>query len=642
MPERKSRNSRPGTGRYPLLSSVDLPADLRRLPEDRLCELADELRGFLLDSVSRTGGHLAAGLGVVDLTIALHYVFDTPEDRLIWDVGHQAYPHKILTGRRARMGGMRQKGGLSGFPKREESPYDTFGVGHSSTSISAALGMAMAAKAKGESRHVIAVIGDGALSAGMAFEALNHAGPLDPDLMVILNDNDMSISPPVGAISGHLARLLSGKLYTSVREGSKSALRGLPQLKELVGRWEEHMKGMLMPSTLFEELGFNYIGPLDGHDIESLVATLRNMKTMPGPRLLHVVTQKGRGYEPAEGQPITYHGVTPFDRKTGTMHKKAGAVTYTKVFGDWLYDAASKDMRLMGITPAMCEGSGLTKFAERFPDRYVDVGIAEQHALTLAAGMACEGIKPVVAIYSTFLQRAYDQLIHDICLQNLDVTLAVDRAGVVGADGATHAGSFDLSFGRCLPNLVIMAPADENECRRMLQTAYEHPGPAMVRYPRGAGPGVAVQPQIELLPLGKAERRREGRDVALLAFGTLVAPSLEAAEVLDATVVNMRFAKPLDADLVLEMAQAHRLLVTLEENSMAGGAGSAVSELVAERGAEVRCLHLGLPDLYLDQATQQEQLAVCGLDAQGIEAAVRAALGASDQDFPVSNGAAGV
>jgi len=486
MLDRKSRDRRLGVGPYPLLSSVELPADLRRLPEERLPQLAHELRGFLLDSVSRTGGHLAAGLGVVDLTVALHYVFDTPEDRLVWDVGHQAYPHKILTGRRARMGGMRQKGGLSGFPKRSESPYDTFGVGHSSTSISAALGMAMAAKAKGESRHVIAVIGDGALSAGMAFEALNHAGPLDPDVMVILNDNDMSISPPVGAISGHLARLLSGKLYTRVREGSKTALRGLPQLKELVGRCEEHMKGMVMPGTLFEELGFNYIGPIDGHDIESLVATLRNMKTMPGPRLLHVVTRKGKGYEPAEGQPVTYHGVTPFDRKTGEIHKKAGAVTYTKVFGDWLYDAAGKDMRLIGITPAMGEGSGLGKFAERFPDRYVDVGIAEQHALTLAAGMACEGMKPVVAIYSTFLQRAFDQLVHDVCLQDLDVTFAVDRAGLVGADGATHAGSFDLSYTRCIPNMTIMTPSDQNECRRMLQTAYEHPGPAMVRYPRGA------------------------------------------------------------------------------------------------------------------------------------------------------------
>jgi 1-deoxy-D-xylulose-5-phosphate synthase len=535
---------------------------------------------------------------------------------------------------------MRQKGGLSGFPKRSESPYDTFGVGHSSTSISAALGMAMAAKAKGESRQVIAVIGDGALSAGMAFEALNHAGPLDPDLMVVLNDNDMSISPPVGAISSHLARLLSGKLYTRVREGSKSALRRMPQLKELVGRWEEHMKGMVMPGTLFEELGFNYIGPIDGHDIEALVTTLRNMKTMPGPRLLHVVTQKGKGYEPAEGQPITYHGVTPFDRKTGAMHKKPSTISYTKVFGDWLYDTAFKDKRLIGITPAMCEGSGLSKFAENFPNRYVDVGIAEQHALTLAAGMACEGMKPVVAIYSTFLQRAYDQLVHDICLQNLDVTFAVDRAGLVGADGATHAGSFDLSFARPIPNLILMAPSDENECRRMLQTAYEHTGPALVRYPRGVGPGVAIQPNIQVLPVGKAELRRDGREVALLAFGTLVAPALAAAEAVDATVVNMRFIKPLDTDLILDLASSHRLLVTLEENTVAGGAGSAVSELLADAGVVVRCLHLGLPDRFLDQATQHEQLADCGLDASGIQAAVLNALGYSDLDFAVANGRA--
>ena len=642
MPDRKYRDPRPEASRFPLLSSVDLPADLRLLPEDLLPELADELRSFLIDSVSRTGGHLAAGLGVVDLTVALHYVFDTPIDRLIWDVGHQAYPHKILTGRRARMVGMRQKGGLSGFPKRSESPYDTFGVGHSSTSISAALGMAMAAKLKGDARHLIAVIGDGALSAGMAFEALNHAGSLKPDLMVVLNDNDMSISPPVGAISSHLARVLSGKLYTRVREGSKSALRGMPQLKELMGRWEEHMKGMVMPGTLFEELGFNYIGPIDGHDIGSLVATLRNMKTMPGPRFLHVVTQKGRGYEPAEGQPVTYHGVTPFDRKTGAMRKKSSAVTYTKVFGDWLYDAALADRRLMGITPAMCEGSGLTRFAANFPDRYVDVGIAEQHALTLAAGMACEGLKPVVAIYSTFLQRAYDQLIHDICLQNLDVTLAVDRAGLVGADGATHAGSFDLSYGRLIPNLVIMAPADENECRRMLQTAYEHPGPAMVRYPRGSGPGVAVPSDLQVLPLGESELRRQGRDVALLAFGTLVTPSLQVADALDATVVNMRFIKPLDVDRILDLAQSHRLLVTLEENATSGGAGSAVSELLAEAGVEVRCLHLGLPDRFLDQASPEEQLADCGLDAPGIETAVRNALVESDLDFPISRGSAGL
>jgi 1-deoxy-D-xylulose-5-phosphate synthase len=626
MPDCKPHNPGERSGQYSLLPLIDTPADLRRLPQEQLPELAEELRSFLIDSVSRTGGHLAAGLGVVELTIALHYVYDTPQDRLIWDVGHQAYPHKILTGRRTRMTRMRQKGGLSGFPKRSESLYDTFGVGHSSTSISAAVGMAMAAKLKGETRQVVAVIGDGALGAGLAFEALNHAGPLEPGLLVVLNDNDMSISPPVGAIRSHLAQLLSGKLYTRVREGGKSALRALPQLKDLVGRWEEYMKGMVMPGTLFEELGFNYIGPIDGHDIESLIATLRNMKTMPGPRFLHLVTQKGRGYKPAEGQPVAYHGVTPFDRRTGAIHKKAGITTYTKIFGDWLYEAALKDKRLIGITPAMCEGSGLTKFAASFPGRYLDVGIAEQHALTLAAGMACEGLKPVVAIYSTFLQRAYDQLIHDICLQNLDVTLAVDRAGLVGEDGATHAGSFDLSYARTVPNLVIMAPADGDECRNMLQLAYDYPGPAMVRYPRDAAPESGASWQSEPLPLGKAELRRKGRDVALLAFGALLAPTLEAAKALNATVVNMRFVKPLDLDLILNLVPSHRLFVTVEENAIAGGAGSAVSELLSEAGILVPFLHLGLPDRFLDQATRQEQLADCGLDPPGIEAAVRDAV----------------
>ena len=484
-----------------------------------------ELRAFLVDSVSRTGGHLAAGLGVVELTIALHYVFETPEDRLIWDVGHQAYPHKILTGRRERMSTLRQGGGLSGFPKRSESEYDTFGVGHSSTSIGAAMGMAAAARLKGEQRHVVAVIGDGALGAGMAFEALNHAGSTDTDMMVILNDNEMSISPPVGAISNHLAQApLRQALHQRARGRQDRPCKGLPSLRELVGRWEEHMKGMVMPSTLFEELGFNYIGPIDGHDLDGLVATLRNMKTMPGPRLLHVVTRKGQGYEPAEEKPVAFHGVTPFDRATGAMSSKSSARTYTQIFGDWLCDAADQDARLIGITPAMCEGSGLTRFARQFPDRYHDVGIAEQHALTLAAGLACEGLKPVVAIYSTFLQRAYDQLIHDICLQDLDVTLAVDRAGLVGADGATHAGSFDLSFARCLPNLVIAAPGDENECRRLLQTAFEYPGPAMVRYPRGSGPAVQIEPGLEPLPIGKGEMRRSGRDVAILAFGSRLVP----------------------------------------------------------------------------------------------------------------------
>ena len=609
---------------YPLLSAIDDPADLRKLSASQLKPLASELRAFLIDSVSRTGGHLAAGLGVVELTIALHYVFDTPHDRVVWDVGHQAYPHKILTGRRERMARMRQKGGLSGFPKRTESPYDTFGVGHSSTSISAALGMSIAARQKGELRHVIAVIGDGALGAGMAFEALNHGGPLDPDVLIILNDNEMSISPPVGAISGHLARLLSGRFYTRMREGSKTALRGMPQLRELVGRWEEHMKGMVMPSTLFEELGFNYIGPIDGHDMDALVSTLRNMKKMPGPRFLHLVTQKGRGYEPAEGRPIEFHGVTPFDLRTGAFRKKAGgSKSYTQVFGEWLCDAAEADPRLLAITPAMREGSGMVAFSERFPDRYFDVGIAEQHAVTLAAGMACEDMKPVVAIYSTFLQRAYDQLVHDVCLQGLDVTFAVDRAGLVGADGATHAGSFDFSYARPLPNVVIMAPADENECRRMLQTAYEHPGPAIVRYPRGTGPGVAIDKTAALLPLGEGEIRREGRDVALLAFGSRVAPAEIVGERLDATVANMRFVKPLDEALIIDLAGRHRLLVTIEENAVAGGAGSAVAELLADHGLAVHCLHLGLPDRCQEQATHDEQLVACGLDEAGIEIAVR-------------------
>jgi len=597
---------------------------LRALSVEQLKTLADELRAFLIDTVSRTGGHLAAGLGVVELTIALHYVFDTPHDRLVWDVGHQAYPHKILTGRRTRMHRLRQKGGLSGFPKRGESPYDFFGVGHSSTSIGAALGMSLAARLKGEQRHIIAVIGDGALGAGMAFEALNHGGPLDPDLLVILNDNKMSISPPVGAISHHLARLLSGRFYTSVREGSKTALRGLPHLRQLVGRWEEHVKGMLMPSTLFEELGFNYIGPIDGHDLDALVSTLRNMKQMPGPRFLHVVTQKGRGYKPAEGQPTTYHGVAPFDLKTGTF--RAGhtdAKTYTQVFGEWLCHAAA-DPRLLAITPAMCEGSGMVEFAKRHPQRYFDVGIAEQHAVTLAAGMACEGMKPVVAIYSTFLQRAYDQLVHDVCLQNLDVTFAVDRAGLVGPDGPTHAGSFDLSYARPLPHLVIMTPADEQECWRMLQTAYEYPGPAMVRYPRATGVGAPIDPTMPPLELGKGEIRRHGREVALLAFGTLLGPALEVGERLDATVANMRFVKPLDDPLILDLAERHRLLVTIEENAIAGGAGSAVQELLSEQGVLVRCLLLGLPDRCQEQAQHGEQLAACGLDAAGILASVSA------------------
>ncbi len=610
--------------RHPLLHSIDHPSDLRNLAEAQLPQLAGELRSFLIDCVAQTGGHLAAGLGVVELTIALHYCFDTPWDRLVWDVGHQAYPHKILTGRRDRMCTMRQEGGLSGFPKRCESEFDTFGVGHSSTSISAAAGMALAARARGERRQVVAVIGDGALSGGMAFEALNHAGALDVDLMVVLNDNKMSISPPVGAISNHLSRLLSGKLYTTVREGSKSALKAMPQLREFMGRWEEHMKGMVMGGTLFEELGFNYIGPIDGHDVHALIRTLRNMRDIPGPRVLHIVTQKGRGYEPAEGQPVTYHGVTPFDRQTGRLHKGLpGAPSYTQVFGSWLHDTAEEDPRLVGITPAMCEGSGLTAFAKRFPERFFDVGIAEQHAVTLAAGMACEGLKPVVAIYSTFLQRAYDQLIHDVCLQNLDVTFAVDRAGPVGADGATHAGSFDISFGRPIPNLIILSPSDEGECRQMLRTAYEYPGPALVRYPRGNGRGVVIDPHAPALPIGRGRLLRQGQHIALLVFGTLLAQAEMVADGLDASVADMRFVKPLDEDLILDLAQGHDLLVTIEDNAVAGGAGSGVAELLAERGVLVRCIHLGLPDRYVEHAEQSAQLAECGLDAEGITARIQ-------------------
>ncbi|MBK1644183.1 1-deoxy-D-xylulose-5-phosphate synthase [Thiocapsa imhoffii] len=631
MPDQPVIDSGLTLHRYPLLASIDSPADLRALPEHLLSAVANELRGFLVDTVAETGGHLAAGLGVVELTIGLHYVFETPFDRLVWDVGHQAYPHKILTGRRDRMRTLRQQGGLSGFPKRSESDYDCFGVGHSSTSISAALGMALAAQRLGERRDVVAIIGDGALSAGMAFEALNHAGSMDIDLVVILNDNEMSISPPVGAITNHLARLLSGKFYTTMREGSKTALRGMPQLRHLVGRWEEHMKGMLMPSTLFEELGFNYIGPIDGHDVHAVVKTLRNIKEMPGQRFLHVVTQKGHGYEPAEGQPVTYHGVTPFDRRTGELRKGASkGPTYTQIFGGWLCDTAERDARLVGITPAMCEGSGLTQFAKRFPDRFFDVGIAEQHAVTLAAGMACDGLKPVVAIYSSFLQRAYDQLIHDVCLQDLDVTFAVDRGGLVGADGATHAGSFDLSFSRPLPKLIIMAPADENECRAMLRTAYEYPGPAIVRYPRGTGPGVAIDPMADALELGRGVVCRQGANIAILAFGSMVTPALQAAAALDATVANLRFVKPLDGALIEALATSHDLLVTVEENAIAGGAGSSVAEWLAEQGLTTPCVHLGLPDRYIEHAEHAQQLAECGLDAAGIEASVRAAFSRFD------------
>jgi 1-deoxy-D-xylulose-5-phosphate synthase len=601
-----------------VLSRVDTPEALRALDKSDLKGVAQAVRDYLVGSVSQTGGHLAAGLGVVELTVALHYVFNTPSDRLIWDVGHQAYPHKILTGRRQRMDSLRQKDGLSGFLKRDESEYDAFGAGHSSTSISAALGMAVAAKAEGLDREHIAVIGDGALSAGMAFEALNHGGALDADLLVILNDNDMSISNPVGAISNYLARVLSSRFYNSMREGSKQVLSKLPSMKDLALRWEEHMKGMVMPGTLFEELGFTYIGPIDGHNLPLLLSTLENMKRMKGPRFLHVVTQKGRGYAPAEGDPCVYHGVTPFDADTGKMEKKAAGLSYTKVFSDWICDLAEQDPRVFAVTPAMCEGSGLVEFSRRFADRYHDVGIAEQHAVTFAAGLACEGQKPVVAIYSTFLQRAYDQLLHDVALQNLDVTFAVDRAGFVGADGATHAGSFDLSYVRCVPNMAILAPSDEAECRALLQTAYEFSGPALVRYPRGGGLGVTPEKELTTVPWGKGRIIREGKDVVVLNFGSVLGRALEVAERLNATVADMRFVKPLDQALIKQVAANHSLIVTLEENAVAGGAGAAVAEYISMENLHNRLLLLGMPDLFIEQASQAEQLDQAGLSVDEI------------------------
>jgi 1-deoxy-D-xylulose-5-phosphate synthase len=609
---------------FPLLEAVDTPDELRRLPDDQLLELASEIREFLIHSVSQTGGHLAASLGTVELTVALHYVYETPDDLLVWDVGHQTYPHKILTGRRSAMSTLRQKGGPSGFAKRAESPYDTFGVGHSSTSISAALGMAIAAKAHRNQRKVVAVIGDGAMTAGMAFEALNHAGDLDANLLVILNDNDMSISPNVGGLSNYLARILSGRVYSSVRENSKKALRNMPTVWELARRAEEHVKGMVVPGTLFEELGFNYIGPIDGHDLPNLIKTLQNLRSLSGPQFLHIVTRKGKGYGPAEEMPVTYHGVTSFDPATGKMEKKSGGKpTYTQIFGQWLCDMAARDPRLTSITPAMREGSGLVRFSELYPERYFDVGIAEQHSVTLAAGMACEGLKPVVAIYSTFLQRAYDQLIHDVSLQNLPVLFAIDRGGLVGADGPTHAGSFDLTYLRCIPNMVVMAPADENECRQMLYTGFLHDGPAAVRYPRGSGPGVELEEAMSELPLGRGELRRQGQGVALLAFGSMLAPALEAAQTLDATVANMRFVKPLDTELIEGLAAEHELLVTVEENAVMGGAGSAVNECLAAAGLTVPVLNLGLPDRFIEHGGREELLAGCGLNGPGIVDAVR-------------------
>jgi 1-deoxy-D-xylulose-5-phosphate synthase len=613
------------TRSYPLLHHIDSPADLRRLGTGELAQLAAELRDYLIVTVANTGGHLAAGLGTVELAIALHYVFNTPQDRLVWDIGHQAYPHKILTGRRDAMPGLRRKNGLSGFLSRSESEYDAFGAGHSSTSISAALGMAVAAAGDGSGRKAVAIIGDGAMTAGMAYEALNNAGDLDCDLLVILNDNEMSISRNHGAMHNYLAQILSSRFYTGVREGSKSILNNLPGARRFFSRWEEHMKGMLLPGTLFEELGFNYIGPIDGHDLPTLISTLGNLRKLSGLQFLHVVTQKGKGYHHAEKDPCNFHGVAPFDRETGAQKTGTGGKSYTHIFGDWLCDMAAADRRLVGITPAMCEGSGLTRFAQLYPDRYHDVGIAEQHALTFAAGLACEGLKPVVAIYSTFLQRAYDQLIHDIALQNLDVTFAIDRAGLVGADGATHAGVFDLSFLRCIPNLLVMAPADERECRQLLSTAFRYDGPSAVRYPRGTGPGVLAETDLEPLPIGRAEVRRRGRRVAILAFGSRLAPALEAGERLDATVVNMRFVKPLDARLINELAGTHELIVTVEENTVQGGAGSAVNEALLAEGRAVHILNLGIPDRFIAHADQQQQLAECGLDAAGIQAAIEAA-----------------
>ena len=617
----------PLTSETPLLDTINSPADLREISRDLLPQLADELRSFLLDSVAKTGGHLSSNLGTVELTIALHYVYNTPEDRLVWDVGHQTYGHKILTGRRAGMARLRMQDGVSGFPRRAESEYDTFGVGHSSTSISAALGMAVAAKAKGEDRSVVAIIGDGAMTAGQAFEALNNAGDMDANLLVILNDNDMSISQPVGALNKYLARLLSGRTYNAARRAGEKVLSGMPSMLEFANKVEEHVKGLITPGTLFEEMGFNYIGPIDGHDVNSLIPMLQNLKKLKGPQFLHVVTRKGQGYKLAENDPILYHGVGKFDHKNGIVGSKPGKLTYTQVFSDWLCDMAASDSRLMGITPAMREGSGLVRFANEYPDRYFDVAIAEQHALTFAAGLACEGMKPVVAIYSTFLQRAYDQLIHDIALQNLPVMLAIDRGGLVGADGGTHNGAFDLSFLTCIPNMVVMAPADEAECRRMLSTAYKIDGPTAVRYPRGSGPGTVPDTNLDVLPVGKGEIRRQGCKVAILAFGSMLAPALQAGETLDATVANMRFIKPLDHALVRELAQSHDLLVSVEENALIGGAGAEVARSLEEQGCDTPLLRLGLPDEFIEHGDAPSLLAQHGLDSTGIVATIKQALG---------------
>jgi len=623
--------------KYLLLNTIDSPAAVRRLSRLELKQLAGELRDYLLHSVSQTGGHLSSNLGTVELTVALHHVYETPRDRLVWDVGHQTYPHKILTGRRERMATLRQLGGISGFPRRDESEYDTFGTAHSSTSISAALGMAIAAKLKGDPRKVVAIIGDGAMSAGMAFEALNNAGVSHADMLVILNDNDMSISPPVGALNKYLARLMSGKFYTAARKGAKQVLKNAPPLFELARRFEEHAKGMVVPGTIFEEFGFNYVGPIDGHDLDSLIPTLENLRDKPGPQFLHVVTKKGYGYKLAEADPINYHGPGKFDPAVGLVKPATPPkLTFTQVFGQWLCDMAEKDPLLVGITPAMREGSGMVEFHKRFPERYHDVGIAEQHAVTFAAGLACEGLKPVVAIYSTFLQRGYDQLIHDVALQNLPVVFALDRAGLVGADGATHAGAYDIAYLRCIPNMSLIAPADECECRQALTSAYRQSHPVAVRYPRGAGAGVAVPSDLSELPWGQGElRRRSGRSagagtprIAILAFGTLLYPALDVAERLDATVANMRFVKPLDTALVLELARSHDALVTVEEGCVMGGAGTAVLEALAAAGVEVPVLNLGLPDEFIQHGDPVKLMALCGLDAAGIEQAIVKRFGA--------------
>ncbi|MFC4623399.1 1-deoxy-D-xylulose-5-phosphate synthase [Comamonas nitrativorans] len=609
---------------YPLLQKINDPADLRAIARGQLPAVADELRAYVLDSVSKTGGHLSSNLGTVELTVALHYVFNTPYDRIVWDVGHQTYPHKILTGRRDRMGTLRQLGGISGFPQRAESVYDTFGTAHSSTSISAALGMAMAAKRKGEKRRAIAVIGDGAMTAGMAFEAMNNAGVLDGNLLVILNDNDMSISPPVGALNRYLAQLMSGQFYAAARHVGKNVLKNVPPLLELAKKLEQHAKGMVVPATLFENFGFNYIGPIDGHDLDSLIPTLENIRQLDGPQFLHVVTKKGQGYKLAEIDPITYHGPGKFDPEVGIVKPATPPKpTFTQVFGQWLCDMAAQDARLVGVTPAMREGSGMVEFHQRFPERYYDVGIAEQHAVTFAAGLACEGVKPVVAIYSTFLQRAYDQMIHDVALQKLPMVLALDRAGLVGADGATHAGAYDIAFVRCIPHMSMACPADERECRQLLSTAYEQDHPVCVRYPRGAGAGVPPLADLGSLPFGKGEIRRQGQNIAILAFGTLLYPALQAAEKLDATVANMRWAKPLDTELLLQLAASHDALVTVEEGCLQGGAGSAVLEALAQAGVVKPVLQLGLPDVFIEHGDPAKLLALQGLDAAGMENSIR-------------------